>query len=33
MSAKLTLKLEDLAVDSFDTSTMRKEKGTVFGEK
>jgi hypothetical protein len=33
MRAKLTLKLEDLAVDSFDTSAAQKEKGTVFGEQ
>lgn len=26
------LRLEDLAVDSFDTTAVKKEKGTVFGE-
>jgi hypothetical protein len=30
---KLTLKLEDLSVDSFDTTTTQKAKGTVFGEQ
>jgi hypothetical protein len=30
---KLTLKLDDLSVDSFDTSAVRREKGTVFGEQ
>jgi hypothetical protein len=30
---KLKLKLDDLAVDSFDTIPMEKSKGTVFGEQ
>jgi hypothetical protein len=30
---KLKLRLDDLRVDTFDTSTVRKEKGTVFGEQ
>ena len=30
---KLTLNLDQLIVDSFDTSTPVKEKGTVFGEQ
>ncbi|HEU0298007.1 MAG TPA: hypothetical protein VFR37_01105 [Longimicrobium sp.] len=30
---KLTLALEDLAVESFDTSPAVREKGTVFGEQ
>jgi hypothetical protein len=33
MPRKLTLKLEDLSVDSFDTTTGQKAKGTVFGEQ
>jgi hypothetical protein len=30
---KLKLKLEDLAVDSFDTTRSETPKGTVFGEQ
>jgi hypothetical protein len=30
---KLRLHLDDLAVDSFDTTCQAKEKGTVFGEQ
>ena len=30
---KLKLRLEDLQVDTFRTTTVRKEKGTVFGEQ
>ena len=33
MQRKLMLKLEDLSVDSFDTTTPQKAKGTVFGEQ
>jgi hypothetical protein len=33
MNAKLKLQLEDLTVDSFDTSSTEKPKGTVFGEQ
>ncbi|WP_420128329.1 hypothetical protein [Longimicrobium sp.] len=33
MRGKLTLKLEDLSVHSFDTTTTYKAKGTVFGEQ
>ncbi len=33
MRNKLRLQLEDLAVDSFDTSGAEKPKGTVFGEQ
>ncbi|HEX6369093.1 MAG TPA: hypothetical protein VF006_09170 [Longimicrobium sp.] len=33
MRGKLTLKLEDLSVDSFDTTTPQQAKGTVFGEQ
>ena len=33
MRTKLTLKLEDLLVDSFDTTITQKAKGTVFGEQ
>ena len=33
MRTKLTLNLDDLSVDSFDTTTTQKEKGTVFGEQ
>ena len=33
MRGKLTLNLEDLSVDSFDTTAAQKEKGTVFGEQ
>jgi len=30
---KLKLNLEQLAVDTFDTTTTEKSKGTVFGEQ
>lgn len=30
---KLKLRLEDLQVDSFGTTQVRREKGTVFGEQ
>jgi hypothetical protein len=30
---KLKLRLEDLRVDTFSTTTVQKEKGTVFGEQ
>jgi len=30
---KLKLQLEDLAIDSFETSPPQKPKGTVFGEQ
>lgn len=30
---KLGLRLEDLHVDSFGTTQVQKEKGTVFGEQ
>jgi hypothetical protein len=33
MRGKLTLKLEDLAVDSFDTAPVQKPRGTVVGEQ
>jgi hypothetical protein len=33
MRGKLSLKLEDLTVDSFDTTVTQKAKGTVFGEQ
>ncbi len=33
MRGKLTLNLEDLSVDSFDTTATQKAKGTVFGEQ
>jgi hypothetical protein len=33
MRGKLSLKLEDLSVDSFDTTLPQKVKGTVFGEQ
>ncbi|HEX6912122.1 MAG TPA: hypothetical protein VF142_17095 [Longimicrobium sp.] len=33
MRSKLTLNLDDLAVDSFDTTRGEKQKGTVFGEQ
>ena len=33
MRTKLTLHLEDLTVDSFDTTVPQKAKGTVFGEQ
>jgi hypothetical protein len=33
MRGKLTLNLEDLSVDSFDTTGPHKAKGTVFGEQ
>jgi hypothetical protein len=33
MRSKLTLNLEDLSVDSFDTTSTQKAKGTVFGEQ
>jgi hypothetical protein len=29
---KLKLRLEDLQIDSFSTTQVRKEKGTVYGE-
>lgn len=29
----LKLHLDDLRIDSFDTTTPREEKGTVFGEE
>ena len=31
--AKLKLQLEDLMIDSFDTTAAKKERGTVFGEQ
>ena len=31
--AKLRLRLEDLRIDSFSTTPVQKEKGTVFGEQ
>jgi hypothetical protein len=31
--AKLKLQLEDLMIDSFDTTPVEKAKGTVFGEQ
>jgi hypothetical protein len=33
MRGKLTLNLEDLSVESFDTTGTQKAKGTVFGEQ
>ncbi|HEY0016545.1 MAG TPA: hypothetical protein VGC13_09515 [Longimicrobium sp.] len=33
MQAKLKLNLEDLTVESFNTTTAEKPKGTVFGEQ
>ncbi|HEX8691843.1 MAG TPA: hypothetical protein VF746_05460 [Longimicrobium sp.] len=33
MRSKLTLNLEQLTVDSFQTSAVEKPKGTVFGEQ
>lgn len=30
---KLKLRLEDLQIESFHTTTVRKEKGTVVGEQ
>jgi hypothetical protein len=33
MRGKLTLKLDDLRVDSFDTTRSQQPKGTVFGEQ
>ena len=33
MRGKLSLSLEDLTVDSFDTTARTREKGTVFGEQ
>jgi hypothetical protein len=33
MRTKLTLNLDDLTVDSFDTTVAEKQKGTVFGEQ
>jgi hypothetical protein len=33
MRNKLTLKLEDLSVESFDTTVKQKARGTVFGEQ
>jgi hypothetical protein len=30
---KLKLRLEDLRIDSFTTTQVRKEKGTVYGEQ
>jgi hypothetical protein len=33
MRAKLILNLEDLSVDSFDTTAAEKPRGTVFGEQ
>jgi hypothetical protein len=30
---KLKLKLEDLQIDSFSTTPVKKEKGTVYGEQ
>ena len=30
---KLRLKLEDLQIDSFSTTSVKKEKGTVYGEQ
>ena len=30
---KLTLKLDDLRIDSFDTTAAPRAKGTVFGEQ
>ncbi|HEY0016542.1 MAG TPA: hypothetical protein VGC13_09500 [Longimicrobium sp.] len=33
MRGKLTLNLDDLSVDSFDTTSTHKARGTVFGEQ
>ena len=33
MRGKLRLKLEELSVESFDTTRSEKAKGTVFGEQ
>jgi hypothetical protein len=33
MRGKLSLNLDDLTVDSFDTTGTQKAKGTVFGEQ
>ncbi len=33
MRAKLSLNLDDLTVDSFDTTVPQNAKGTVFGEQ
>jgi hypothetical protein len=33
MRTKLTLKLDDLSVDSFETTIKQKARGTVFGEQ
>ena len=33
MRTKLKLNLDDLTVDSFDTTLTEKSKGTVFGEQ
>ena len=33
MQTKLKLNLEDLSVDTFDTTAPHKAKGTVFGEQ
>lgn len=33
MRSKLTLDLDQLSVDSFDTTGAEKQKGTVFGEE
>jgi hypothetical protein len=33
MRGKLSLNLDDLTVDSFDTTRPEKAKGTVFGEQ
>jgi hypothetical protein len=33
MRSKLTLKLDDLSVDSFDTSPAGQAKGTVYAEQ
>lgn len=33
MQSKLKLKLEDLTVDSFDTTRSERPRGTVFGEQ
>jgi hypothetical protein len=30
---KLKLRLDDLRIDSFDTTALQKAKGTVFGEQ
>ncbi|HEX6371615.1 MAG TPA: hypothetical protein VF006_22030 [Longimicrobium sp.] len=33
MRGKLTLRLEELSVESFDTSSAEKSRGTVIGEQ